>query len=889
MKKIERIDKGNIGNRTFYAKWILEKFNINLNVNSNYTDFISAEIESTNSAIFYNQHYKLPVPQIKGFVFIGWFDSNNQNIKYTNEYGESLGVYLDEQDIDLIAIWSREKYYIQININGQYKWLTKNGEDFNFSDTKDYVEYNKNLCPNCNIKAQIEKSGEQASVIKNYLFKEGHVFKNMIFDKNDSSSIACWHDIDDDYSDGEVIEIFADYRVETNFKIYLKNEETNAYTKILEANYGDLLNFESFPTKTGYTFKEFIVDENYEEKYNGKYVGTHLAPGLVFYTYNPNLLQVMPDLSIGIELDGSDIYLKAVFTPNEYNVNFTGANESINSLVVTFGKAYNSSNNNALPVPIKTGYNFVGWYLDLNDSITKITDEKGNVNNWEVPYDCTLIAQWEPKKYEITFDFCGGDGKISNVIVTYGEYLPSVQAPTRTGYIFAGYYEFSEGKGIQYYSSNMISSQLWDLTENKTLYAKWIAITYEVTLVKNGGSGGTDSFKVTYDSALPTNLVAPKRMGYFFEGYYSENNGNGTCYINSQMKCEQDWNFTKNITLYAYWKIRTRSFNCYYLYTDGNGYSSLNSNHYTLQGGNSITLSALTFEGYNFVRWELVGSEGSLGLNPNTGRKTTVDMGSALQLTINFDVLKVVDQHTYIGVYAYYEKDNCVAEGTMITLADGSQKAVEELTGNEMLLVWNMMTGKFDVAPILFIDKDVRTTYEVINLYFSDGTSVKVISEHAFWDFDLNEYVFLRNDAVKYIGHWFNKQILDSDGNMTWTKVQLTNVEVKKEITTAYSPVTYGHLCYYVNGMLSMPGATEGLINIFEVDSETMIISEEAMKADIEKYGLYTYEEFAEIMPIPDEIFNAFNGQYLKISIGKGLISINELKELINKYSEFFQ
>ena len=51
---------------------------------------------------------------------------------------------------------------------------------------------------------------------------------------------------------------------------------------------------------------------------------------------------------------------------------------------------------------------------------------------------------------------------------------------------------------------------------------------------------------------------------------------------------------------------------------------------------------------------------------------------------------------------------------------------------------------------------------------------------------------------------------------MTWTKVQLINVEVKKEITTAYSPVTYGHLCYYVNGMLSMPGATEGLINIFE-------------------------------------------------------------------------
>jgi hypothetical protein len=32
----------------------------------------------------------------------------------------------------------------------------------------------------------------------------------------------------------------------------------------------------------------------------------------------------------------------------------------------------------------------------------------------------------------------------------------------------------------------------------------------------------------------------------------------------------------------------------------------------------------------------------------------------------------------------------CVADGTLITLADGSQKPVEELTGDELLLVWNL-------------------------------------------------------------------------------------------------------------------------------------------------------------------------------------------------------
>ena len=172
-----------------------------------------------------------------------------------------------------------------------------------------------------------------------------------------------------------------------------------------------------------------------------------------------------------------------------------------------------------------------------------------------------------------------------------------------------------------------------------------------------------------------------------------------------------------------------------------------------------------------------------------------------------------------------------------------------------MLLVWNLQTGTFDAAPILFIDSDPADTYEVTNLYFSDGTEVKVIYEHAFWDFDLNQYVFLRNDAAQYIGHWFNKQITDENGQLTWTKVQLTDVVVKDEYTTSWSPVTFSHLCYYVNGMLSMPGATEGLINIFEVDAETMSYNQEVLAADVEQYGLFTYEEFAEILPVSQEVF----------------------------------
>lgn len=169
----------------------------------------------------------------------------------------------------------------------------------------------------------------------------------------------------------------------------------------------------------------------------------------------------------------------------------------------------------------------------------------------------------------------------------------------------------------------------------------------------------------------------------------------------------------------------------------------------------------------------------------------------------------------------------------MITLADGTQKAVEQLTGDEMLLVWNLHTGSFDTAPILFIDSDSATNYRIINLFFSDGTQVKVIYEHGFYDLTLNKYVYLRKDAAQYIGHWFNKQTNDSIGNMIWISVQLTNVTITTEYTAAWSPVTYDHLCYYVNGMLSMPGATESPVNIFDVDVETMRIDQEQYEADI--------------------------------------------------------
>ncbi len=234
------------------------------------------------------------------------------------------------------------------------------------------------------------------------------------------------------------------------------------------------------------------------------------------------------------------------------------------------------------------------------------------------------------------------------------------------------------------------------------------------------------------------------------------------------------------------------------------------------------------------------------------------------------------------------DKGSCIAEGSLITLADGSQKPVEALTGDEMLLVWNLQTGRFDVAPILFIDKDSLQKFTVISLCFSNGQTADVISEHGFWDLNLNKYVYLDKNADQYIGHWFFSQKTDENGNLISDCAQLTKVMVHTEFKTTYSPVTYGHLCYFVNGMLSMPGGIDGLFNIFDVDPTTMRYDSVSMQKDLEQYGTFTYEEFSDMLPVSKEVFEAFNGRWLKVAIGKGMIDEQRLTELVARYTKYF-
>lgn len=67
--------------------------------------------------------------------------------------------------------------------------------------------------------------------------------------------------------------------------------------------------------------------------------------------------------------------------------------------------------------------------------------------------------------------------------------------------------------------------------------------------------------------------------------------------------------------------------------------------------------------------------------------------------------------------------DTCLIEGTQITLADGSTKAIEDITYDDELLVWNFYEGKFDKAKPTWIKvAEVAPRYNLVK--FSNGSEV---------------------------------------------------------------------------------------------------------------------------------------------------------------------
>lgn len=222
------------------------------------------------------------------------------------------------------------------------------------------------------------------------------------------------------------------------------------------------------------------------------------------------------------------------------------------------------------------------------------------------------------------------------------------------------------------------------------------------------------------------------------------------------------------------------------------------------------------------------------------------------------------------------EASSCLAEGTLITLADGSQKTIEDLSFDDELLVWDFFSGEYSVANPSLIIEDGEKAWDIINLNFDDGSDLRVIYEHGLYDIEENKYVYINADNVgDYIGHKF----LKSDGENE-SIVKLTDYKITNEYIGCYTILTAKYNNCFANGVLTVtPPPVEHWYDYFEIGENMKYIN---VEADIEAYGLYEYEDLAEYVGY--EEFVAFNGAYLKILVEKGYITFEDILEQIEAF-----
>lgn len=176
--------------------------------------------------------------------------------------------------------------------------------------------------------------------------------------------------------------------------------------------------------------------------------------------------------------------------------------------------------------PVKSGNRFAGWYLDqyLVAAVPSF------------PFtpigDMTMYAKWIIQ-CTVVYETNGGTS-IASVTVNTGTAINRPEDPARGGYRFDGWYR---NAGL-----TQAASFPFNITQNTTIYAKWIA-QYTVTFETNGGSGISP---VTFDTGTSINKPEdPAKNTFTFAGWYQDSGFTTAASF--------PFPLTKNITLYAKW------------------------------------------------------------------------------------------------------------------------------------------------------------------------------------------------------------------------------------------------------------------------------------------------------------------------------------------------
>ena len=597
----------------------------------------------------------------------------------------------------------------------------------------------------------------------------------------------------------------------------------------------------------------------------------------------------------GKESGISEITLYAMWSEAQYKIEYDIKYQDCDSIekINDNPTSYQISSPVTLKPATDGDLTFVGWFLDSDYTIS-VTEIYTNMGGYGLE-DITLYGYFTQKAiYTITFvdnqdelldlntiDVPEGE---TTKLIDYNSNInyPLVQSSTFPVY-FGGWYT------TENYEVGTEFTEETPITSNLTLYAKWI--DKKVISFINNIDTDVEYSNVYFVEQHEMSTPEATKSNWSSTNDYISN----TTYVwedekGNKYEIGESYVFTESAVLtlsvknvIKYYKLTISASNSTVIVNSSNSlvvdtlgeiHSSISSADYQtiyVKEGQSITGTVAPSAG---VLEDYLGHYDIESISVNGSNIALTN--SACESSQSIPSTKISGVST-ITVKAK-NHGGCFAEGTLITLADGSTKKIEDLTKDDYVLAWDFEKGTYVAVPVLL--SVYHGTYEtnIINLVFEDGTTLKMILEHGFFDATINEWVYIdENNYNLFVGHEFVSQDLLN----SYSTLKLVDAYVTTETVGVYGPVAAYTINCYAQGILSIVPATgitketlNGLFHYFEI-GENLQYDLEKMEDDINLYGLYTYEEFKDY--VTEYEFEALNMKYLKVSVGKGYISKEEI------------